>query len=68
MPTVQLAPTMMWSDLKVPSSREWLCKVLAAFNVQSLPTVTSVRSTMWQPSSKTRRPIRTPSRRQMRFL
>ena len=37
-------------------------------SVQWSPMVTRVFSTMAQPSSKTRLPIRTPSSRQVRFL
>ena len=40
----------------------------AALRVQSSPIVTSVFSGNQQPSSKTRRPIRTPSSRQITFL
>jgi hypothetical protein len=37
-------------------------------SVVSLPTVVRLRSMMAQPSSKTRRPIRTPSSRQNTVL
>ncbi len=39
--------------------------MLPAASVAWLPTLTRLRSMIEQPSSKTRRPIRTPSSRQM---
>lgn len=64
MPSVQPAPMLIRSDLKVPSSSECACMMAAILSVVPLPTLVSVRSMMAQPSSNTRRPIRTPSSRQ----
>ena len=58
------APITMRSDLKAPSSWEWAWTMLRTLRVQSSPIVVRVFSTIAQPSSKTRRPIRTPKRRQ----
>jgi hypothetical protein len=56
------------SDLNPPSSCEWHWMTLPALSVASSPIVVNVRSVRKQPSSKTRRPIRTPSSRQITLL
>ena len=55
---------LMRSDLKAPSSSECAWSKAAMFSVAPSPTLTRLRSDIAQPSSKTRRPIRTPSSRQ----
>ncbi len=65
---MQPDPIVIRSDLNAPSSCEWAWIALPALSVQSSPMETSVFSTSSQPSSKTRRPIRTPSNRQITFL
>ena len=58
----------MRSDLKAESSCECGWTTLPALRTQSSPIVTRLLSTIVQPSSNTRRPIRTPYARQARPL
>ena len=58
----------MASDLKAPSSCEWHWITLPALSVQSSPMVTRVFSGKAQPSSKSLRPTRTPTSRNMMAL
>ena len=64
MPTVKPDPMLIRSEVKMPSSREWPWRRQAMLSVVSLPTLVRLRSMIAQPSSNTRRPIRTPSSRQ----
>ena len=48
----------------MPSSSEWPWSRQAMLSVVSPPTLVRLRSMIAQPSSNTRRPIRTPSNRQ----